>query len=138
MNKALVIIDVQNYYIKGHIQDLAAKIATYLDEHTKEYDHVLFTKYVNNDDTALSKFRNWRKMQSSPDIDMHDALKGYIKPNNLFEKSTFSALKSESFVSYLENNRIEELILCGIDTDCCILATLFDAFDQGYKVNIIV
>ena len=77
------------------------------------------------------------RMKASPDIDIHEALQKYAKPEHIFEKITYSAFKSRAFVNFLEAHNITELTLCGLDTDACILATLYDAFDRGYKVNVI-
>ncbi len=33
----------------------------------------------------------------------------------------------------LRRNNISEVDLCGFDTDCCVLATAYDLFDQGIK-----
>jgi len=135
MDKTLVVIDVQNYYINEGTADLPHKIAQHIEQ--TEYDHVLFTKFVNDDNSSLSKYLDWHKMQSSPDIDIHESLSSLAKPENTFEKNTYSIFKSNKFVDFLESYGIRELILCGLDTDACILASQYDGFDRGYKITVL-
>lgn len=88
MRRALIVIDVQNHYINDGTKDLPEKIAQFIE--SKSFDFVLFTRFVNNDNSSLSRYLNWKKMQSSPDIDLHKAIVKYVKPKYVFEKSTYS------------------------------------------------
>ena len=38
---------------------------------------------------------------------------------------------------FLQKNNIDELTIVGLDTDYCILADCFNAFDLGYKVSVV-
>ena len=54
----------------------------------------------------------------------------------MFEKNVYSSLSKE-VKTYIEDNRISEIYLCGIDTECCILKTAFDLFEQNYNVYVL-
>ena len=48
-----------------------------------------------------------------------------------FNKSIYSAVNKELL------NYIEEIYLCGIDTEACILKTAFDLFEKEYDVYVL-
>jgi len=133
--KALIIIDVQKYYINENTKQIPSKILKYIK--SSNFDFILFTKFVNNKNTNMYKTFKWRKMFSQPDIDICEEFLNYISDTNVFQKDTYSAFKSKLFKMFLEENYISKLFLCGFDTDACILATAYEGFDLGYKIKII-
>ncbi len=46
-------------------------------------------------------------------------------------------LKQRDLFRTLTSRGIEELHLCGIDTDACVLATAYDAFDLNFRVKVL-
>ncbi|MEK6950113.1 MAG: isochorismatase family cysteine hydrolase [Nanoarchaeota archaeon] len=132
---ALMVIDVQNYFVNDNTQILPKKIAEFIENN--KFDFVLFTKFVNKKDSNFFGILNWKKCISSPDTDIHSALVKFVDKNNVFEKSTYSIFKSEKLAEFLENNKITKLFLCGIDIDGCVLASLYDGFDLGYDIKVL-
>lgn len=53
------------------------------------------------------------------------------------EKSTYSAFGSPAFVSAIHSLRPHALVLCGVETDICVLATVQDAVDRGIPVCVL-
>ena len=58
------------------------------------------------------------------------------KNNLVFDKNKYSALTSE-LKKYIEDNKIDNIYLCGIDTECCILKTALDLFEDKYNVYVL-
>ena len=54
-----------------------------------------------------------------------------------FEKMDFSLAKLEEFLKELKNKKINNLIVCGIETHICIQQTLLDCLQKGFKVILI-
>jgi nicotinamidase-related amidase len=52
----------------------------------------------------------------------------------VFDKPTYSAFHNPAFVRSLKERRADTLVLSGVETDVCVLATLMDAVDRGYFV----
>lgn len=73
----------------------------------------------------------------SPDIDFADALKPVLRYGRAITKNVLSALKVPRLKNLLKKEGVSHVYLCGIDTDCCVLATAYDAFDQGYRVAVL-
>ncbi len=135
MKNALIVIDMQNYFVREFTKNLPKKIAKLIGQN--KYDYVLFTQLINNPKTNYVKLLNWRKVMNSPEIDIHQDLARFVNDRNLFTKQTYSIFKNKKFVKFLTKNKITDLYLCGIAIDACVLATAFDAFDLGYKVKIL-
>jgi len=134
---ALVVVDVQNYFINEHTSNIPQKISNFISEHGNEFNFILFTKFVNRENSNFVKLMNWRECMSSPDIDISPELSRFIEKSNVFIKNSYSAFKSKKFSEFLKKNEIRKIFLCGVDIDACILATAFDAFDLGYDVKIL-
>jgi nicotinamidase-related amidase len=74
-------------------------------------------------------------MMTEPETEIHPLLVPLINPDHVFEKDTYSAFKAPGLIEFLKTYDITDITVCGIDTDACILATLFDGFDKGYNIR---
>lgn len=135
MKTALLVVDVQSYFLERSPKDLPAKIADYI--RSSNYDFIGFTVFRNVDGSNWEKSLDWHKSKTDEEIKLADEFKDLVTPENTFEKHTYSALKHGKLLGILEDKGIEEIHLCGIDTDACILASAYDAFDQNFKVKIL-
>lgn len=52
----------------------------------------------------------------------------------VFDKPTYSAFHNPAFGAALKERRADTLVLSGIETDVCVLATALEAVDRGYFV----
>jgi nicotinamidase-related amidase len=57
--------------------------------------------------------------------------------NKNFYRKTYSIFKDKELIKYLKLNKINKIYLCGLEIDACILASVFDSFDLGYKFDVI-
>jgi nicotinamidase-related amidase len=55
----------------------------------------------------------------------------------VFVKNRFSVFSNKDFDNFLKKNKIEELIVGGLITNCCVRATIIDAYNLGYKTTIV-
>jgi len=134
MTKALVVIDVQNYFIEENTKEIPIRIVDYIKKNKDNFDFIVFQKFINNENTPFYKF-GWKDMISPPETDFCSEIID-IK-HNFFTRSTRSCLRSDEFKKFLEENKVDELFLCGFNTDECVISTAFDACDLGYRINVI-
>ena len=64
--------------------------------------------------------------------DIPSQLKPFATEGKVIEKSTYSSLDSSEVLAALEGKKT--VVLAGVEAECCILATMMDAIDLGYKV----
>lgn len=132
---ALLVVDVQNYFLNGNTSHLPEKIGSHLD--TNRYDFVLFTKFVNKKGSNFEKMLGWNKCSQSPETDIAPEIQRFVKPAQVFEKHTLSAFKNPELKQFLDKHQIAKLFICGTDSEACVLSTAFEAFDLGYETHIL-
>lgn len=54
--------------------------------------------------------------------------------SHVFDKPTYSSFHSQALITELQRRQADTLILSGVETDVCVLATLMEAVDRGYFV----
>ena len=59
-----------------------------------------------------------------------------VKDNYVMNKETYTAY-NEELKSYIKNNDIKNIYLCGIDIDCCVLVTALNLFENNYDVYVL-
>lgn len=128
-----MVIDVQKFFTSKSTRSIVTKIGTYLDQHSQEYSKIFFTVFKNNKNSPLWQIAGWRGCNRPPATEICDELKEFTSKNNLFYKNILSAAKVPAIKRGLKTGKITEVHLCGFDTDCCILATAYDLFDQNIK-----
>ncbi len=137
MNKALIVIDVQKYFLNEETQVVVKRIRDFLKDKSAEYTAVYFTIFKNDSTSPLWQISEWQSCTDSPDIDVCDEIKEFTNDHNLFYKNILSAYKVAEIKKGLKDNNISEVYLCGFDTDSCVLATVYDLFDEGIKPIVI-
>lgn len=136
MKTALIVIDVQPCFLTDTTANLPEKIINHIKNH--DYDELLFTSFVNIDNSNYEKTLHWSLCKKPEDTKIALPLDNLCNDNNTFKKHTYSAFKNIEFKNYLESNAVEKVVLCGLDLEGCVLATAFEAFDRGYEVEIIL
>ena len=133
MRKALIVIDVQKYFLNKETKDIVKKIQKFLKEKSGQYSIIYFTVFRNDPSSPLWRISEWEDCTNSPAADICDEIKEFTNDKNLFYKNILSAYKVPEIEKGLREHGISEVDLCGFDTDCCVLATAYDLFDAGIK-----
>lgn len=130
MNKLLLVIDLQNDFINENSKYVVDRIKELIQ--SKEYKNIIFTKFINNYKSKWYKELNYKgcltKEGQNIPIDTQDY--------KVIEKEIYSSL-NEGLKKYIDDNHIEEIYLCGIDTECCVLKTALDLFESNYNVYVL-
>ncbi len=117
-------------------KNIPKKIADYTKEKGNEFDYMFFLKFVNNKDTIFFK-QGWEDMMDSPETDFCPEIEEVVGEHKVFIKDTRSCLRNEKFLKFLKDNNVEELYLCGLNTNECILSNAYDGIDCGFNVFVI-
>jgi len=122
---ALILVDVQHAFIKhsdtavlDHIETLARSWPD---------DHIYWLRYINRPNSMYVKHLGWDECIASMQMDLYDFEgisqdividhDGYAPPRQFFEELS---------------KHYREAVICGADTDACVLATCFACWD--YKI----
>jgi nicotinamidase-related amidase len=126
---------VQNYFVNELTKFIPKKIVKHISK--ADYDYLVFTKFVNKKGSNFFRLLNWKTMVSGQETEIHNSLIMFVEKNNVFTKNSYSIFKAKDLDNFLNKKNIRELFLCGMDTEACVLASAFEAFDLGYQVKII-
>jgi nicotinamidase-related amidase len=106
----------------------------------------IFTRFVTPPSAAAAKGR-WRRYyehwpsvtldQMDPALlDVVAPLAGFARAGEICDKATYSAFASDAFVAALRRRQADTVIFTGVETDVCVLASVIEAVDRGYRVVI--
>ena len=70
-------------------------------------------------------------------IDLLEALRPLASPETIVDKPTHSAFEAPELEQRLAALGATTLVLTGVETDVCVLATALAAIDRGYRVIVI-
>ena len=126
--KCLFVIDVQNGFVTPETKHVVPEILRVMETFPK--DLVLASRFVNEKGSAFTEILNWYGVQDAPETELYKGVKkraGFVA-----EKYGYSACTPE-VLGYLWEHRVTDVYLTGMDTDCCVLATAVDLFENHIR-----
>ena len=93
------------------------------------YETVFATQFINPFlDSQYSRWLNWKRfLPDSEDIELAFKLKD---SGQLIKKNTYTCVNN-IFLEHLAKLSIDEVHICGIDTDICVMTCAVGLFDDG-------
>lgn len=128
MNKALVIIDLQNDITKNY-RTIIDKVNCAVEWAAGLNMHIVYIKH-NNITAGTRTFKPDTKGEK-----LVPELK--IVSDNIFVKTKANSLTSDGFAEFIEKNQIDEFYVCGADATACVKSTCYNMAKSGYKVHVI-
>ncbi|MDX2187305.1 MAG: isochorismatase family cysteine hydrolase [Opitutaceae bacterium] len=124
--RTLVIVDIQKAF------EPPPEFLGRLERYAKRFELRVFTRYVN---PPGSLFRRLLKQTSclpgTPDTEL---MLTPQKGDFVLEKRSYGL--SEAAIARLKRRGVKKAIVCGLDTDACVLAVMFSLFDAGIDVRL--
>lgn len=118
MKKALIVLDVQDDFLRNTLDYIAPLCQHYMNDHSSDYEAIVLTHWtyeaIKDLDTLL--------------IAHPDAV--------VFEKSSYSGY-TEQTRDLFASKGISEVHIAGVDTEGAVLATMFSCLDNGFQVKIL-
>lgn len=139
-NDLLLVIDFQNVYMPGgewccpSMPEAVRNTIKLID--SKMISKVLFTKYIAPED-PVGRWAEYNSEYAAINedafqCDMIADLKPYLTDENLIIKSTYSSLTVDAIREAVSH--ADHVLLAGVVSECCVLATLMQAIDLGAHV----
>lgn len=83
-------------------------------------------------------YERWREMtreRIAPELlDLVPPLKALAPSATVIDKMFYSAFSTPALLRHLRQHGVDSLVITGAETDMCVLATIMDAVDLGYRV----
>lgn len=129
--KILIVVDVQNGFIKTPKHTEKANQILNLTTSGK-FDKVIATKFMNYTGSMYEKCFNWSELKTSDQTNLVAPLE--ITADDVFTKTTYNCVNDkfvERLVRLNDKKLPEQVYLCGLDTDACVLATAVGLFEHN-------
>jgi nicotinamidase-related amidase len=144
---AHAVIDMQRVFAEATewrvpaIAEIVEPILALTRAHPRE---TIFTRFMTPP-TVESATGDWQRFYARwrsvvgdrMDAAMFDLMEPFARlapPAEVCDKTTFSAFASAGFVASLARRGAQTLVLSGVETEVCVLATAIDAVDRGLHV----
>lgn len=86
-------------------------------------------------------YRKWgnvtRRKLPSDQLELMPSLQPLALDGHIFDKSTYSAFHDGGLHAHLRDHKITSLVVTGAETDICVLSTVMQAIDYGYRVVLV-
>jgi nicotinamidase-related amidase len=73
----------------------------------------------------------------SSELDLVPALQRFVPPARVIDKPAYSAFAESSLAQFLLEKDVRTLVVTGAETDVCVLASILDAVDLGFRVVLV-
>jgi nicotinamidase-related amidase len=70
-------------------------------------------------------------------LEIVPSLSRLIPPATAIDKPAYSAFAETGLTAFLYDKRVDTLIITGSETDVCVLATVLDAVDLGFRTIVV-
>ena len=133
MKTLLLIVDVQKQFIPKN--ESGAIFCKEVEELQKKYKNIAISKFINNKETFWVKYLQWNKMMendASTELAFTPKENAFIYTNDSFSSVT------DDLIDFLNKQKIDEIHLCGVDTDACILATAYALWDKKLPFKVLI
>lgn len=133
---ALLIIDMQ-FYFMALAQPIVNNVISLIDCFRANDGKILFTRHGHRDPKKdggmLAKWWGELILYGSSDWELIDELPVHAG-DTIIDKNRYSAFFSTRLDERLRAQGVEDLVICGVMTNCCCETTARDAFIRDYRV----
>jgi nicotinamidase-related amidase len=133
----LVVVDLQHVFAdpdsQWHAPRFAATLAP-VQRLVDAYPSVTFTRFVAPDTPSgawVDYYEQWPFALQPPDADLYALVPPFTGRATL-DLPTFGKWGPQ-----LESAGSDELVVCGVSTDCCVISTVLAAADAGARVTVV-
>lgn len=137
----LVVVDVQRVFAEDtpwRIDGLAERLPAIAGLAQAFAPDVVLTRHVPAPDGGEGTWRRfyeaWSGLSDPALWELVPELAGIAGVDAT--KSVYSCFGAPAFRAELERRGDPPLVVCGVETDCCVLATVLEAVDRGIAVTV--
>jgi nicotinamidase-related amidase len=143
-------VDMQNIFARGGIWQTPwmERVLPGIVEVTARYcARTVFTRFItplhagDRPGRWRRYFRKWeaatRERLAPEQLELIPALRRFVPPAAVIDKPGYSAFMESPLADFLSGKSVGTLVVTGTETDVCVLATVLDAVDLGFRVVIV-
>lgn len=135
--RALIVVDLQPAFIRPHNEYIIPNIKALITR--VPYDAYIEAVFSAEKGSLWDKQQHWYCSGGEDTHTIYEVKDLLADKQPLqVQKSTRSVFRGDKDVlAYLRDKGVEEIHIIGTETNDCVLATAFDAFDSGFPVYVL-
>jgi nicotinamidase-related amidase len=143
-------IDMQNIFYRGGVWETPwmERVLPVVVEISSRYAaRTVFTRFITPEkpDQRPGRwqkyYRRWeaatRGRMDPVQLELIGELGRFAPPATIIDKPAYSAFFCSGLAGFLRDKNIGSLVVTGAETDVCVLSTVLDAVDHGFRVVIV-
>jgi nicotinamidase-related amidase len=143
-------IDMQNIFARGGVWEtpwMERVLPSIADIAARYAARTVFTRFITPFEADQRPgrwqryFRKWqcatRAVLPPVQLELVPALARFVPPARVIDKPAYSAFTGTALASFLFDKGVTTLVVTGSETDVCVLATVLDAVDLGFRVVVV-
>jgi nicotinamidase-related amidase len=143
-------IDMQRIFAKGGVWEtpwMERVVPAIVGIASRYAARTVFSRFVTpmSPEQAAGQWRpyfeRWRRatrqVLDASELDLVPELARLIPPATIVDKSTYSAFFRSPLAEWLRERRVRTIVVSGAETDVCVLSTVLDAVNIGFRVVIV-
>ncbi len=125
----IIVVDVQKGFLTNSAaKELPQKIKDFLDANS--FTHKIFTRFINPGPSGpYEQILDWSRLSGGEEIEIAEELEDY--PTLTIDKNAYTPFMENTLGDFLNDNNIRQALVCGIDTDACVLQTAIGLFERN-------
>jgi nicotinamidase-related amidase len=145
-----VCVDMQRIFAKGGVWEtpwMERVLPTIVGITALRPERTVFTRFItpNSPSDALGQWRpyfeRWkaatRQALGAEQLDLVPELAKFAPPAAIINKPTYSGFFRSPLAHYLIERHVRTIIVSGAETDVCVLSTVLDAVNIGFRVVLV-
>ena len=143
-------VDMQNIFARGGVWETPwmERVLPVIVEIAGRYTtRTVFTRFItpmNGTDRPgrwRRYFGKWHRATRteipSSELELVPALQRFVPPARVLDKPAYSAFSESPLAEFLLQKNVSTLVVTGAETDVCVLASILDAVDLGFRVVLV-
>jgi nicotinamidase-related amidase len=143
-------IDMQNIFARGGVWEtpwMERVLPTVVEIAGRYAARTVFTRFITpmNPTDRPGRWRRYfgkwhratRAELPSSELELVPALQRFVPPARVIDKPAYSAFAESSLAEFLVEKDVRTLVVTGAETDVCVLASILDAVDLGFRVVLV-
>jgi nicotinamidase-related amidase len=149
-NAVHLCVDMQRIFARGGLWEtpwMERVLPTIVDLVARCPERTVFTRFITpaSPEEApgqwRSYFRRWkaatRQAVDSSQLELVPELAGFAPPAAVIDKPAYSGFFRSSLTAFLSEKGVRTVIVSGAETDVCVLSTVLDAVNIGFRVVLV-
>jgi nicotinamidase-related amidase len=126
----LVVIDAQVGFLKDTTVTVLPKIKKLAARFAEAGAPVVFSRYHNYPGSPYERLLHWYKVRDADDVRLVPDLDHEAAQATVIDKTGYTVFV-EDMDKLIASTGRTDIVLCGVDTETCVLKSAVDAFERG-------